>query len=112
MLDIRLRVFLFAICITAFLYLVYKMKNRKADIKYTLPWLFLDFLMLIITAFPKIIVWLCHMVGIQTASNAVFFAALVFLLIIVYIMSRTIARLNNEVRELTQRIALDEVENK
>lgn len=111
MLDLRLRIFLFMICFVVFVYLIYVMRSRKVDIKYTLPWIVLDMIMFIIAAYPRLISWGCRIVGIQVTSNAVFFAALVFLLVIVYFMSRTISRLNNEIRELSQRIALDGIEN-
>ncbi|MCR5233011.1 MAG: DUF2304 domain-containing protein [Lachnospiraceae bacterium] len=105
----RLQIFLICICIMGLIYLVYKMKVRRVDVKYTMPWLLLDILMMIIAAFPEVVVWGCRIVGIQVASNAVFFAALVFLLVIVYLLSRAVSRLNNEVRMLSQRIALDEI---
>lgn len=107
----RLQFFLISICIIAFLYLFYKMKKKRVDVKYTLPWLFLDFLMLLSAVFPGGLMWISRMIGIKTVSNAVFFAALIFLLVIVYIMSRTISRLNNEIRALAQRIALNEINN-
>ena len=104
----RLQLFLVAICLIAFLYLFYKMKKKRVDVKYTLPWLLLDFLMLVLVVFPDGLMWMSRMIGIKTVSNAVFFAALIFLLVIVYIMSRTISRLNNEIRALAQRVALNE----
>ncbi len=112
MLGLRLQTALIIICISTFIYLFYKMKTKKVDVKYTMPWLLLDFVMLIMAIFPDILVILRNILGIQTVSNAVFFAALLFLLAIVYIMSRTISRLNNEIRELAQRIALYECEKK
>lgn len=107
MLNPRLQYFLIAICIAGFIYLFYKMRTKRVDVKYTLPWLLLDLLMLVIAAFPQIPLWTCRLLGIQMVSNAIFFAALLFLLVIVYILSRTISRLNNEIRELAQRIAVD-----
>ena len=108
-LEARLQYFLIGICIVAFIYLVRKMMVRRVDVKYTMPWLLLDILMIIIAANPDLVIWACRIVGIQVASNAVFFAALLFLLVIVYLLSRAVSRLNNEVRMLSQRIALDEM---
>ncbi len=112
MLDYRLRLFLILICVAALIYLVVKMRSKRVDVKYTLPWLLLDFLMLIMAVFPDTVDWACRVVGIKTPSNIVFAALLLLLLVIVYVMSRTISRLNNEIRELAQRVALDEVKEK
>ena len=112
MLGFRLQFFLIVLCILAFIYLVFKMKTRSIDVKYTMPWLFLDLIMLLMAIFPNVVDRICRWLGIKTASNAVFFAALLFLLAIVYVMSRTISRLNNEIRELSQKIALIEDKDK
>ncbi len=112
MLNIRLQIFLLIVCLAALAYLISRIRSKRLDIKYTLPWLLLDLLMFIIAAFPRIISWLSYLLGIITPSNMVFFAALIFLLIIVFVMSRTISRLNNEVKELAQRIALDEAKRR
>ena len=111
MLNIRLQVALVIICLAALVYLINRIRSRRLDTKYALPWLALDLLMLIMTLLPQGIVWLSRFLGILTPSNLVFLAALLFLLAIVFLMSRTISRLNNEVKELAQRIALDEAEN-
>lgn len=112
MLNARLQISLIIICLAALVYLLYKLRARKLELKYTLPWLTLDLVMFLMALFPKTVVWLCHLLGIATPSNMVFFAALLFLLMIVYFMSRTIARLNNEIKELAQRLALDEVKTR
>ena len=106
--SIRLKVFLFVIWLLIFLFLMYNLKSKKADIKYILPWLMLDGGMVVITAFPQILTFFCRLFGIETPSNMLFFFGLVFLAMIVFSMSLVISKLNSEIRDLTQRLALYE----
>ena len=110
--SIRLKIFLMIIWVLTFLFLMVSTKKRKADIKYVLPWLVLDAGMVVITAFPSILDFFCHLFGIETPSNMLFFFGLVFLAMVVYSMTLVISDLSNRIRDLTQRLALYEDELK
>ncbi len=105
----RLTVLLYILVFTLFIYLVHKIKARKVDIRYILPWLLLDLILFLAVAFPGIVNKLCAFLGIQTPSNMVFFFGIIFLLFIVFSLTITVSKLSNEIKELTQRMALDEV---
>ena len=89
-------------------FLVGKLRSRKADIKYILPWLFVDGALMIITAFPQILDVFCALFGIETPSNMLFFFALIFLTLIVFSMTLVISKQNKDIKDLTQRLALNE----
>ncbi len=94
-----------------FAFLFGKLRARKADIKYILPWLLLVAGMMIITAFPEMLNVLCSLFGIETPSNMLFFFGLVFLTMIVFSMTLVISKLNDNIKDLTQRLALYEEMN-
>ena len=106
MINTRLKIFLFIICFLVFIFLVLKLRKRKADIKYVLPWMLLDAGVVVITAFPVILDFFCKLFGIETPSNMLFFFALILLGMVVFSMSLTISRQNEQIRDLTQRLAL------
>ena len=89
-------------------FLLGKLKSRKADIKYILPWFLLDVALMIITAFPGILNYFCALFGIETPSNMLFFFALVFLALIVFSMTLVISKQSRDIKDLTQRLALHE----
>ncbi len=91
-----------------FVFLIGKLRSRRADVKYILPWLFLDGGMMIITAFPGMLDIFCSLFGIETPSNMLFFFGLIFLAIIVFSMTLVISKQNREIKDLTQRLALYE----
>ncbi len=106
--SIRLKIFLFIIWIVLLIFLFSKLKKKKADIKYILPWIILDAVMMVITGFPGILVYFCGLFGIETPSNMLFFFALVLLAVIVFSITLVISRQSREIRDLTQRLALYE----
>ncbi len=110
--SIRLKVFLFIIWILLLAFLLGKLKSRKADIKYILPWLLVDGALMVITAFPGILDVFCALFGIETPSNMLFFFALVFLALIVFSMTLVISKQNKDIKDLTQRLALYEDERR
>lgn len=108
--SIRLIVSLYILVFLLFVYLIHKIRAKKVDIRYILPWLVLDFILFLAVTFPGAVKWICRMLGIQTPSNMVFFFGIIFLLFIVFSLTITVSNLNSEIKELTQRIALNEVE--
>ncbi len=106
--SLRLKIFLFIIWIAIFAFLFFKLKSKKADIKYILPWLLLDLGMIVITAFPGILNFFCGLFGIETPSNMLFFFGLVFLAFIVFSITLVISSQNSQIRDLTERLALYE----
>ena len=106
--SIRLKTFLFIVWILAFLIMLIRMKIKRSDIRFILPWMFLDVLMCIVTAFPAILTCMCTFLGIETPSNMMFFFGMIFLVMIIFAMTLQISNLNEQIRDLTQRLALHE----
>jgi hypothetical protein len=104
--NLRLKIFLFVICALVFLFLMMKLRARRAEIKYILPWLALDIVLAVITAFPGILNFFCALFGIETPSNMLFFFALILLSVVVFSLTLALSRQNAQIRDLTQRLAL------
>ncbi|MBQ9760703.1 MAG: DUF2304 domain-containing protein [Clostridia bacterium] len=104
--SLVLQIFLI-ICVLAFIGVIIRyLVLKKLNLKYTLVWLLAAVFMLTIAIFPQIITWLTKLVGIQVASNAVFFFAILFLFLIVLTLTAIVSHMNNRVYRLTQMQAL------
>ncbi len=106
--NARLKLFLYIIWILSFFFMIFKMKQKRADIRYILPWLILDLIMCLVTAFPSILVFFCNIFGIETPSNMMFFFGMIFLIMIIFSMALDISRLNENIRDISQRLSLYE----
>jgi len=104
--NLRLNIFLFVVYTLVFLFLLLKLRARRAEIKYILPWLVLDVVLAVITAFPGILDFFCALFGIETPSNMLFFFALILLSAVVFSLTLALSRQNAQIRDLTQRLAL------
>ncbi len=112
MLNIRLQIFLFIIWFVVLFYMIHKIRARHVDIKYILPWIFLDIAMMVLTAFPIIVSELARFFGIIVPSNMLFFFGMIFLTAIVFSLTITVSKMGGEIKTLTQKLALyEEVSN-
>ena len=74
--------------------------------QYSLSWLILLIVLFIVTIFPEVLEIVSRTVGIELPINMVFFLGFVFILMIIYNLTSAISRMSNEIKDLTQRLAL------
>ncbi len=101
-----LRIALLLAVVAYFLLLIYLLKKRTLNIKYSLLWLFSGILMLLLAACPQILSWFAKAVGISTPVNALFAVALFCVICIVMSLTAIVSKLNERVKRLTQAYAL------
>lgn len=83
-------------------------RRRKLMERYSLLWLFSALILLALAIFGDLLAKFAAAVGIATPSNALFAAAIGFLVLLVLHFSTTISRLTDESKVLAQRLALAE----
>lgn len=88
------------------LFTVFQIKRGKLLLRYSLMWMFLSVLLLIIAIFPQPIFALAELVGFDVGSNFIFSMAIFFLLLLCIGQTRAISQLVIKQTESTQRIAL------
>lgn len=83
-------------------------RRRRLMERYSLLWLLAAFVLLLLSIFSGLLVRFSDAVGVATPSNALFAAAIGFLVLLVLHFSVTISRLTDESKVLAQRLALAE----
>ncbi len=104
--DLHLRVFLF---IGVFVYLfliVFFLRKGRLNVKYSLLWLFSGLLMLIMIAFPQIVIFAASIVGIQSPVNMIFVVQGGAVLLILLSLTAIVSKLTDRIYILTQANAL------
>lgn len=107
-----LRIFLIIVSLSGLLYILWKIRNSKLQIEYAIFWIFSAILFVIISIFPEIIYKIAQFLGMMSPINVVLIAIIGILLLKVFMMTIELSQLENKVRELVQKIALDEKERK
>ena len=82
------------------------MKKQRLNLRYTLVWLLMAVVMLIVSIFPQIAIWLAQIMGIASVVNMVFLLEGLFVLLILLSLTSIVSLQTNRIRRLTQTQAL------
>ena len=82
-------------------------KKSKLKAQETFFWLFLSFVFILLSIFPGIADWFAGTLKVASPINLVFLIVIFLLIIKVFTMDRKIAKTEHQLVELTQRIAID-----
>lgn len=101
-----LRISLFIGIVIYVFFIVWMLKKRSLDIKYSLLWLLSAFVLLIVDIFPQIVGFLSSLFGIATASNFIYLAVMFFMLLLLISLTSIVSRQKKEIRTLIQNLSI------
>lgn len=105
--TIVLRVILIIVCLLTMVFLIRKIRQAKVQIEDSLFWIFFSAGLLIISIFPQIADFMAGLLGIYSTVNFLFLFIIFILMIKIFNMSLHISQLENRIKELVQRVAID-----
>ena len=103
--DPRLRFVSVGIALALTIFVVNAVRSRRLREEYSFLWLLIAGALLVIAAWDAPLVAITRMLGGVLPANILFFAGLVFLVVVSLFYSIRISALNNQVKELAQEIA-------
>lgn len=106
MLPSALRITLIVAVICYFIIILYFLKQRALNLKYTLLWLLAGAVMGILVIFPELLISFIRIFGIQDNMNGLFIFCIAFIIMILLSLTSIATRLNLKVRTLTQELAI------
>lgn len=106
MIPSTLRITLIAAVICYFIMILYFLKQRALNLKYTLLWLLAGTVMGILVIVPELLTAIIHIFGIQDNMNGLFIFCIGFIIMILLSLTSIVSRLNCKVRTLTQELAI------
>lgn len=107
MMTMLLRVILIIASLFTMVFIVKRIRASRMQIEDTLFWLFFSVILVLFALFPVIPDTLASILGIYSTANFLFSFFIFVLLIKVFMMSIRISQLENKIREMTQKIAID-----
>lgn len=99
-------------CLLTLIFLIRKIRQAKVQIEDSLFWIFFSAGLLLISIFPQIADFMAKVLGIYSTVNFLFLFIIFILLIKIFNMNIHISQLENRVKELVQKIAIDEKDKK
>jgi hypothetical protein len=106
MIPNNLRVVLIVLVISYFIVILYFLKQKALNLKYTLLWLVAGFVMGILVVVPELLTKIIRIFGIQDNMNGLFIFSIGFIILILLSLTSIASRQNRKLRTLTQEVAI------
>lgn len=84
------------------------LKKKTLNLKYTLLWLFMGLVMILVVIFPGVLESILHSMGVVELTNGLFAIVLFAILIILMSLTSIVSTLNNKLRKLAQQCSMYE----
>ena len=101
-----LRLTLIFICATTFWYVMRKIRKSQIQIEDSIYWIVFSTLLLVLSIFPKLGETGARFIGVMSPVNFIFLLMIAVILFKNFSLSIKISQLDNQVKQLTQEIAL------
>ena len=106
MIPHTLQVTLSIAVICYFIIILYYLKRKMLELKYTLIWLVAGVVMGIMIYFPELTVWFVHLIGMQDNMNVFNIMCLAFIIMILMTLTSIVSRQQLKIRILIQEISM------
>ena len=104
--SLKLQVLLILIDSVVLVLTIKRIRSGKLLLQHSLSWLSLLVVILIVVVFPDILGVTAEFLGIYSSMNMVFFLGFCFSLIIIFGLTQSISKMTEQIKDLTQKIAL------
>lgn len=102
----RLHILLLAAVLFTLFEVIKRVREKKLLLQYTLTWLTLLVVLLLVALFPQLLSWISDLIGIALPINMVFFLGFCFSLLIIFELTQAVSKMSVQIKDLTQKIAL------
>lgn len=91
-----------------FIVILYYLKRKMLELKYTLIWLVAGVIMGIMVYFPELLVWFVRILGIESNMNGLYILCIAFIMMILMTLTSIVSRQQLKIRILIQEISMQE----
>lgn len=106
--SIEVRLLLFAGAVLTMLYFVHNIRKKRMQIDYAIFWSLFSGGLVVLSIFPQIAIAASDLLRIHSPANLVYLVIFFALIVKLFTTTMKISKLNQQVTELTQYIALRE----
>ena len=106
MLSLKLQLAMILLSFFMVGYIIHLLREEIIELKYSITWIFIGLILIIISIKPEIVNRIAQLLGIGLPVNALFLISLVFILILMMVLVIAISKLSMKCSRLTQTIAL------
>lgn len=104
----ELRYFFIIASVITFLFVIKKIQKHGLDIDGVIAWILWTILLLVISIFPQIPIWISNKLGFMSSSNFIFCLFIFILYIMLFNQNAQISKLKEKQKELIQKLSINE----
>ncbi|MCI8922446.1 MAG: DUF2304 domain-containing protein [Lachnospiraceae bacterium] len=108
MIPVTLRVTLIIAVCFYFIFILHYLKNKMLELKYTLIWLAAGFVMILLIAFPELLMTFVAVFGIESNMNGLYILVFAFVITTLMTLTSIVSRQNLKIRILIQELSIME----
>jgi len=105
--NILLRIILSVVSVIVLFFVLKKIRKSQVHIENTIFWILFMFGLVIISIFPGIAVFFSNLIGIESPANFIFLCIIFLLLLKLFNLSLQLSKLQYQIQQLSQIIALE-----
>ena len=105
--SIILRIILIAASLLSTVYVLKKIRKAQLQIQDSIFWIFLSFILIIVSVFPKLGIYVAQLIGIISPVNFIFLLMIFILFLKVFTLSLKVSHLESMIRNLAQEYAIN-----
>ena len=109
--SIALRIALIVGAVALVALVIAGVRKSRMRIEDSLFWIVLSLLILVLSIFPYIGYWASSLLGVQSPVNFIMLLFVAVLIAKCFSLARQVSQLENKVKELTQRVAVDRLDH-
>jgi hypothetical protein len=106
MISIKFQIILIVGALFCFFALINLIRRYKLELRYSLLWMMVMLLILILAVNPHLVGWISRAMGVELPVNAVFFLTIFGLIVIVFFLTVTVSKLTTKIKELSQQLGI------
>lgn len=106
MIPYTLQITLSIAVVCYFVIILYYLKRKMLELKYTLVWLVAGLIMGIMIYFPEILVQFVRLLGIESNMNGLYILCIAFVMMILMTLTSIVSRQQTKIRTLIQEISM------
>lgn len=94
------------IALSVFFVILELVRRRKLREEYSWLWLATGMMLVVLTLWYDLLVWITGLIGAMAPTSTLFFFGLIFLMLVCIQFSMRISKLTNQVKDLAQEVTL------
>ncbi len=112
MMTMTLRIALILVSVGTLFLMMRRIRQSKLQIESAVFWIILALVLVVFSLFPRTADLAAHFLGIYSTANFLFLLAIFVLIVKVFYMTIHISQLETKIKELAQKIALEEKQDR